>query len=568
MEPRVLRQMLELGADEVTDGDQMFIGAIALGPRLGRLDASVDGFGEAVVQARPEVFDDTGQVLLHGAGQPFERCQPATLRPTDPSSQQGLGVGEVDVLRKHLAQALFESPGPRGLQARSLQPMHLGDLRGRPVRRILQRAPAIALEVGFVLDLGAAHLIHRLVGQRDHMKRIKAHHRVGAVLAGTGLVGQPQVQTDVGDRMRVATVRHQVVGEGGEGGRVLAWRRKQQTPLLSIAKHRHIALSASCAALVGADPAHRRVIFLIARLLHVVIEHAPHPIVRHTQQAGHCQHRHLLTQRHDEGLQRLREARPRPRPRHADLRRLLAHRAADTRYACLQHRLILKEVQMPPRPRQAIVNRLVDCTARGARQALSGVVDLKDDDAFALAKVDVDHAPRRGEPEGLGEQSFHRQSLPPPPRLGKNSGKINHTIRERAVNTYAYASNDPFSYTDLLGLSPDYSTYWDQYMDFVSDHAINVGSAAAALAGGLWPKSLAPAGGFRGPLLGASNPLTSVPRAFGMPGGGSSVVRGGAAMIGLATVAIGMYDATIEVEGFVYAANDAPPPSAKCGCGK
>ena len=89
---------------------------------------------------------------------------------------------------------------------------------------------------------------------------------------------------------------------------------------------------------------------------------------------------------------------------------------------------------MPPRPRQTIVYRLIGCTTRGARQALSGVVDLKDDDAFALAKVDVDHAPRRAEPEGLGEQSFHRQSLPVPPRLGKNPRKINHTIRERADN--------------------------------------------------------------------------------------------------------------------------------------
>ncbi len=85
---------------------------------------------------------------------------------------------------------------------------------------------------------------------------------------------------------------------------------------------------------------------------------------------------------------------------------------------------------------------------------------------------------------------------------------------------------------------------------------------------GLWPKSLAPAGNFRGPLLGLRNPLTSVSRGFSMPGGDSAVVRGGAAVIGLATVGIGMYDATIELEGFIYTAKDAPPPSAKCGCGK
>lgn len=63
--PRVLRQVLELGADEVADGDQMCVGAVALGPHLGRLGASVDRLGKAVVQAGAEVFEDADQMLLH-----------------------------------------------------------------------------------------------------------------------------------------------------------------------------------------------------------------------------------------------------------------------------------------------------------------------------------------------------------------------------------------------------------------------------------------------------------------------------------------------------------------------
>jgi RHS repeat-associated protein len=106
---------------------------------------------------------------------------------------------------------------------------------------------------------------------------------------------------------------------------------------------------------------------------------------------------------------------------------------------------------------------------------------------------------------------------------------------------------------DGSGSSANGPSYWDRYLDFVGDNVIDVGPYAVALLGGVWPKSLAPATGGTGPLLGSTNPLTSVPRAFGIPGSGSAIVRGGAATIGLATVFVGFYDATIELEGFLYA---------------
>jgi RHS repeat-associated protein len=96
-------------------------------------------------------------------------------------------------------------------------------------------------------------------------------------------------------------------------------------------------------------------------------------------------------------------------------------------------------------------------------------------------------------------------------------------------------------------------SYLDRYVNFVSDNAINVGPYASALFGGLWPKSWAPATNFRPPLLGSSNPLTSVPRAFGVTGADSVLVQTGAAGIGLVTVGVGFYDLTIELEGFLYA---------------
>lgn len=77
------------------------------------------------------------------------------------------------------------------------------------------------------------------------------------------------------------------------------------------------------------------------------------------------------------------------------------------------------------------------------------------------------------------------------------------------------------------------------------------------------PKSWAPVYGFRGPMLGSRNPLTSIPRGMGVPNMDGTAARTATAAIGLATIGIGMYDATIELEGFIYAI-----PSQSCSCSK
>jgi len=100
--------------------------------------------------------------------------------------------------------------------------------------------------------------------------------------------------------------------------------------------------------------------------------------------------------------------------------------------------------------------------------------------------------------------------------------------------------------------------YLDRYLQHVATYTVNVGPYASALLGGLWPKSWAPATGGRGPLLGSTNPLTSVPRALGIPGAGLAVVQVSAALIGVATVGVGWYNIGVFAAGFVYAIPSYP----------
>src|SRR5580700_9577083 len=86
-----------------------------------------------------------------------------------------------------------------------------------------------------------------------------------------------------------------------------------------------------------------------------MIQHSPDPRIVLVDDLGHIGHRHRLDHRKQESLEQQREARSRPRPWRRNL--LYAAFVADNPgYRSLQHRLVLKEVQMTPLPLPDVVH--------------------------------------------------------------------------------------------------------------------------------------------------------------------------------------------------------------------
>ena len=123
-------------------------------------------------------------------------------------------------------------------------------------------------------------------------------------------------------------------------------------------------------------------------------------------------------------------------------------------------------------------------------------------------------------------------------------------------NRYGYVVNNPLidPYGLCTGAGQYYPGYWTRYFQHLNAYSVNVGPAAWALFGGLWPKSWSISTGGRPPSLGSRNPLTSLPRSLGIPCAGAQIVRGVAMGIGALTAGVGMYNVGVFISGFGYAA--------------
>lgn len=176
--------MLELAADEVADGDQAAVGAVATGARLGGLDQAVHGLDKAVGEAGAEVLDESGEVLTQRGAKTLEGFQARAPRPGDPGDQLALGVFGAPGLGEQGAQGFLQAPGARRLQAGALQVMHQSELALTPAAGVLERGPAAALEFGPGLDLGPTHLFEGGMGQGHNVEGIEAQGRLRTLLAG------------------------------------------------------------------------------------------------------------------------------------------------------------------------------------------------------------------------------------------------------------------------------------------------------------------------------------------------------------------------------------------------
>jgi hypothetical protein len=145
-------------------------------------------------------------------------------------------------------------------------------------------------------DFGAsarpAHLIDSVVDDLDGMELVEGDGGVGQVLGDALDEGRAHIDADFLDRLGVAAVRGEILGERGDGFGGAALGGEQHPCLVDIDEQRDVVVAAPRGGLIDGDVGHLRGVHARPSLIDVVVNDAPQPGVVLADDAGHGGNRH------------------------------------------------------------------------------------------------------------------------------------------------------------------------------------------------------------------------------------------------------------------------------------
>src|SRR5271165_5633946 len=423
---------VEFPGEEVDDGFEVSDRAIASCLGLGGLDQTVDALDEAVGNLAVEPAQDAVPVTLDGVCRVYDGLEPAVGGPEIPFLEiagRCLGGG----LIVEFLECEADPVGTPGLEMARRQSVERGPLQLRQIGRVAQPDVAGAAQQALPLLFGTAHLVDRVVDDLDGMELVESDFCIGQAFAHTFDEGRAHVDADFADRLGVTAMGGKVIGEGGDGGGVLAFGGEQHPGLVDIDEQREVVVAAPGGGLVDGDPGHAGGIDPRPRLLDIVVNHAPQPRVVLAHNPRHCLDRHGRDHGHHQRLEQQSEAAIWPRPGHVD-RLDAASLAAHARHAGRQIGLMLEEVEMGPGFPLGVVGRAARGTAgRTGETAAWSEVDLDVEPVCLGVEVATADRPRRGKTQRLLQQSCvtHDRSLARRPSCSER-GAVLATVKDAA----------------------------------------------------------------------------------------------------------------------------------------
>ena len=107
--------------------------------------------------------------------------------------------------------------------------------------RIAQPEITRATQQTLLLLFGAAYLIDRIVDDLDRMELVEGDGRIRQVLGDTLDEGWAHIDADLADRVRIAAMRSEVIGEGNYGSSIVALSGEHDAGLIDVDKQCDVA---------------------------------------------------------------------------------------------------------------------------------------------------------------------------------------------------------------------------------------------------------------------------------------------------------------------------------------